>query len=64
MNTEAQMKSLVGRKIVDAWICPHPDDDQDYAFLTLDNETTLLILADPEGNGPGYIHVHDEALSQ
>ena len=44
---------LVGQKIVK--VCY--EDEDNVPVIYLDNGTALVILADPEGNGPGFVQI-------
>lgn len=45
--------SLVGRTVAQAFI-----DGDRAACLVLDDGRALLVMSDPEGNGPGALHVY------
>jgi hypothetical protein len=52
-------KAALGRKIVKI-VGVDAGMDENCVGLALDNGSTLIVLCDPEGNGPGYVELVDK----
>ena len=66
MREAAYYNQLVGRMIVRIdWVNPivlgFPASDPWFPKLVFANGTTALVWCDPEGNGPGHLHI-EQAL--
>lgn len=53
---------LVGRKIVNVQLLQdiYSGGNEPLAVLVFDDDSSASILCDPEGNGPGFIDIHNE----
>lgn len=61
-NTAGYFSKLIGRKIVNVQLLQDvcSGSAEPMTVLVFDDDSSASILCDPEGNGPGFIDIHND----